>query len=294
MAQLRIGTCSWNFPSWEGIVYTPEETRSYLEQYAVRYDTVEVDRWFWSLFEKGGPRLPSPADVAEYCRCVGPDFRFTIKAPNAITLTHHRQKTKTDPLIPNPHFLDPQLLAQFLSLLEPMGETLGPIVLQFGYLNRQHISGQAELLERLSNFLNAVPSGLQIALEIRNPKWLNRAHFEFISSHGLIPVLLQGYWMPPVTDVYREWRHVIDHCGTVVIRLHGPDREGMDERTGKRWDTLVVRRDDELAGIVGMVKGLLDGGVDVYLAINNHFEGSGPLTIERIGELMGGTPSPAK
>lgn len=285
MARLRIGTCSWNFPSWEGLVYSPEERASYLEQYAIRYDTVEVDRWFWSLFEKGGPRLPSPADVAEYCRCVGPDFRFTIKAPDAITLTHHRQKAKSDPLIPNPHFLDPDLFIQFLFLLDRM--SIGPIILQFGYLNRQHIGGQDEFLRRLGDFLDAVPTGLEIALEIRNPKWLNTAHFEFIASRDLVPVLLQGCWMPPVAEVYGQWPHIIQRCDTVVIRLHGPDREGMEERTGKRWDTLVVRRDEELRQIAGVVQDLLDADVDVYLAINNHYEGCAPHTIVRVRELLG-------
>lgn len=31
MSVLRIGTCSWNFPSWEEVVYSPEEAGSYLE-----------------------------------------------------------------------------------------------------------------------------------------------------------------------------------------------------------------------------------------------------------------------
>lgn len=129
-----------------------------------------MDRWLCSLFEKGGPRLPKPSDVAQYCQCVGPDFRFTIKAQNAITFTHHRQKTKTDRLIPNPHFLDPYLFIDFLFHLDRMAGVLGPIILQFGYLNRQHIDGLDEFLRRLGEFLDAVPMGLETALEIRNPK----------------------------------------------------------------------------------------------------------------------------
>jgi len=148
-------------------------------------------------------------------------------------------------------------------------------------------SGQAELLERLGEFLDAVLSDYQYALEIRNPKWLNRAHFESIASRDLVPVLLQGYWMPPVAEVYRDWRDPIQRCDTVIIRLHGPDREGMEERTGKRWDTLVVRRDEELREIVGVVRDLLDADVDVYLAINNHYEGCAPTTIVRVRELLG-------
>ena len=53
MSRLRIGTCSWRFPSWAGIVYSAAEGIDHLAEYARRYDTVEVDRWFWSLFGGG-------------------------------------------------------------------------------------------------------------------------------------------------------------------------------------------------------------------------------------------------
>jgi len=32
---------------------------------------------------------------------------------------------------------------------------------------------------------------------------------------------------------------------------------------------------------------LLDAGADVYLNVSNHYEGSAPLTIERIRALLG-------
>lgn len=60
----------------------------------------------------------------------------------------------------------------------------------------------------------------------------------------------------------------------------------MERETGNQWDTLVVRRDEELRGIVGIVRELLDAEVDVYLAINNHYEGCAPMAIERIADLM--------
>jgi len=293
MPRLRIGTCSWRFPSWAGLVYSAPDGINHLEEYARRYDTVEVDRWFWSLFGSGEPKLPDPADVQEYGRSVPPDFRFSVKAPNAITLTHHRPKAKGDPLVPNPDFLSTGLFAEFLSLLDPLGDTLGPIILQFGYLNRKHLHGQAELLERLAAFLDRIPADRQYALEIRNPRWLNAKRFEFAAGHGLVPVFLEGYWMPPVVETYGEHRDLLHQAKTVVIRLHGPDREGMEEQTAKRWDRIVVARDDELRAIVEMVRELLGAGVDVYLNVNNHYEGSAPLTIERIQSLMGGGRPPA-
>jgi uncharacterized protein YecE (DUF72 family) len=289
MSRLRIGTCSWRYPSWAGLVYSAAKGTNYLEEYARRYDTVEVDQWFWSLFEGSEPRLPSPSDVEEYRRSVPPGFRFTVKVPDSITLTHFRSRSKTDPLVPNPHFLSPDLFARFLSSLEPLGDALGPIILQFEYLNRSKMSGQAEFAERLGDFLERIPPGPEYALETRNSHWLNAAHFELMARHGLMPVLLQGYWMPPVTEVYQKWRHLLVQARTVLIRLHGPDREGMETRTGRQWDRLVVPRDEELGAVVAMAEELLGAGVDVYLNVNNHYEGSAPLTIQRIQALLGGT-----
>jgi uncharacterized protein YecE (DUF72 family) len=227
MARLRIGTCSWKYPSWAGLVYSAAKGTNYLAEYARRYDTVEVDQWFWSLFEGDEPRLPRPSDVEEYRRSVPPDFRFTVKVPNSVTLTHFHGKSKTDPLVPNPHFLSGDLLSRFLSSLDPLGDLLGPPIFRFEYLNRQKTRGQAEFQERFADFLGRIPTGREYALETRNPNYLNEAHFEFINRHGLIPVLLQGYWMPPIDEVYRSWRHLLLEGRAVVVRLHGPDREGM-------------------------------------------------------------------
>ncbi len=47
-------------------------------------------------------------------------------------------------------------------------------------------------------------------------------------------------------------------------------------------------QDQELAAIADMVGDLLTAGVDVYLSVNNHYEGSAPLTIQRIRGLLGG------
>jgi len=286
MPQLRIGTCSWKFLSWAGLVYSAAEGLNYLEGYARRYDTVEVDQWFWSLFEGSAPRLPRPSDVEEYRRSVPPDFGFTVKVPNSITLTHYHRKSKADPLIPNPHFLSVDLFSSFLSSLEPLGDLLGPLIFQFEYLNRQKMKGRDEFQERLAEFLGRIPTDREYALEIRDPNYLNEAHFQFVAPHGPIPVLLQGYWMPPISEVYRSWRHLLLEARAAVIRLHGPDREGMERKTGNRWDRLVVPRDAEFRAIVGMTEELLGAGLDVYLNVNNHYEGSAALTIERIEALL--------
>jgi len=106
---LRIGTCSWKYPSWAGLVYSAPDGINHVEEYARRYETVEVDQWYWSLLESSPPRLSR--HVTEYRRSQRSGSRFTVKAPDALALAHYRPRAKTDPLTLNPHFLSPDLFA---------------------------------------------------------------------------------------------------------------------------------------------------------------------------------------
>ena len=261
---LRIGTCSWRFPSWHELVYSARKGINYLREYAELYDTVEIDRWFWSLFGEDSVGLPNPADVERYRRSVPEDFVFTVKAPNSLTLTHFYRKRKTDPMVENPHFLSPSLLRDFLALLEPLDHTLGPVMLQFGYLNKKMVDSQEQFQDLFQAFCRQMPKGYPYAVEMRNAQYLNRTYFEFLAQNRVSPVLLQGYWMPDITGVYAEWRELITQHDLLVIRLLGPDRKGIEEQTGKHWDRIVAPKDEELSAIVDMTEDLLARGVTVH------------------------------
>ncbi|MGD9202119.1 MAG: DUF72 domain-containing protein [Chitinispirillia bacterium] len=60
MDSLKIGTCSWNYPSWVGLVYSKKCALSsmYLNEYAEVFRTVEIDSWFY--------KLPNKKDVSDY------------------------------------------------------------------------------------------------------------------------------------------------------------------------------------------------------------------------------------
>jgi len=291
--RLRIGACSWNFPSWKGVVYDAERRgkrpsgAELLAEYARRYDTVEVDRWFWSLFGPDRPRLPDPADVEAYRRAVPEDFRFTLKGPNSVTLTHFYRKEKGEPLRPNPRFLSAETAAEFLALLEPIRALCGPVFFQFEYLNKQKMEGAARFRELFGAFRKDLPGGWIYGLETRNPRWIDRSFAEWIAAERIVPVFIDGYWMPPLEETIERFGPSAEEAGTVVIRLLGPDRKEIEKRTGGRWDRIVAPKDDGLDRLVRIVASFLEGGVDVYLNVNNHYEGSAPLTIERFRERLG-------
>ena len=80
-----------------------------------------------SLFEGDKVLLPKDSDVKSYTKSVPDDFKFSIKIPNSITLTHYYQKSKKEPLKENPHFFNPELFDSFLTTLKPMKKKLGPL-----------------------------------------------------------------------------------------------------------------------------------------------------------------------
>jgi uncharacterized protein YecE (DUF72 family) len=292
MSMLRFGTCSWKYPSWKGLVYSDANGINYLEEYARRYRSVEVDQWFWSLFDTDSITLPKTETVADYLSSVDDDFRFTIKAPNSVTLTHMLRRRTERSSAPNPYFLSPQLFADFLARIEPMRPVTGCVILQFEYLNKQKMSGVDEFCDRIDAFLSALPDyddPWPLGIELRNPNYLTDAYFTTIGRHGVPHVYCQGYYMPPARDVYHRAKSALAERmpGPAVIRLLGPDRSRIEAVTGRRWDRIVAPKDDELPQVVDMVTEMLRRGIDVYVNVNNHYEGSAPLTIEKLERLVG-------
>ncbi len=280
MSNIYIGTCSWKYDSWRGLVYSQSIDLNYLAEYSRKYNTVEIDQWFWSLFPGGKVVLPRPAVVQEYVQAVPPDFKFSIKFPNSLTLTHYYRKDKTKELQLNPFFLSTDLYNRFLDILTPMHKHIGVLMLQFEYLNKQKMKSQQEFIDKLEQFVNQVGRRFELAIEIRNPNYLNSSYFKFLKILKLSHVFLQGYYMPALSDIYDQFAEKL--VSPVVIRLHGPDRNSVEEKSGGMWNKIIEPRNKEISRITEIITDLNARKLDVYVNVNNHYEGSAPLTIEKI------------
>jgi uncharacterized protein YecE (DUF72 family) len=283
---LRLGTCSWKYDSWKGIVYSDTNPKNYLKEYSKKFNTVEIDQWFWSLFPPSKVVLPQKKVVEEYKKFVPPDFRFTIKVPNSITLTHFYKDAKEDQLKPNPFFLSVEVFEEFLNLIEPIKNQLGCLIFQFEYLNKQKMNSLSEFQLKFSEFYKGLnKKAPSMGIEIRNPNYLNEKYFKFLSELNLAPVFLEGYYMPPIVEIYSKFKKHINNIA--VIRLHGPDRKGIEKIANENWNQIYINRDAEIKSIVEMIKELQNNEVDLFINVNNHFEGSAPLTIEKIKKNIG-------
>jgi len=278
MISPKTGTCSWKFESWAGLVYshTCRTAAQYLREYSRKYRTVEIDSWFY--------RMPDRKTVHDYLENVDDDFRFTCKLPMSISLTHHRKKKDETVLRQNPDFLSTDLFSNFLEAVEPMTGRLDAVMLQFEYLNRRKMPSLDHFLRSLEEFAGSVPEGVPLAIETRNSNYLHREYFQFLRENGLLHVFSEKIYMPHVYTVYEKFGDLLS--GATVIRLMGGDREDIEKLTGKEWNRLVDPKDD-LEEIADMARDIAARDIYLTININNHYEGSAPLTIERLDKMLG-------
>jgi uncharacterized protein YecE (DUF72 family) len=273
---IKLGTCSWNYDSWVGLVYGEPRARAveYLADYAKVYDLAEVDSWFY--------KLPSLREAEEYAAAVPEDFTFTCKAPRDISLTHFRN----DQDLRNPAFLSVPLYEQFLENLRPIARQARAVILEFEYLNRKKMPSRQAFMDQLEAFIVAAPKEIPLAIECRNGQWLDETWFSFLARTGATCVLSEKQYLPPIAELASTYQ---DYLGsTVVVRLLGGDRKAIEELTQNRWNEIVDPK-PQLRGIAAMLKDLAGQGRAVLVDVNNHFEGSAPKTIERLkGFLLEG------
>ena len=143
-AEFRVGCSGWQYRHWRGEFYPADLPVSrWLDFYAARFDTVEVNNSFY--------RLPEAATFRAWRERSPAGFLFAVKASRYLT---HMKKLK-DPEQP---------LELFFSRAGELGRKLGPVLYQLP--PRWPVN-----LERLDAFLATLPPRVRHAIEFRNPSW---------------------------------------------------------------------------------------------------------------------------
>ncbi|CAB3775801.1 hypothetical protein LMG28688_00106 [Paraburkholderia caffeinitolerans] len=154
---VRLGTSSWSFPGWRGIVYGDDYSNSKLARDGLAaygahplLRSVSIDRSFYAPL--------TVTDYLRYAQQVPDHFRFIVKAPALITDASVRGD-RGEPVSANPCFLNADLAAR--EFIEPclagLGAKAGALVFQFPPLPDQLLADPAVFVERLAAFLAALP-----------------------------------------------------------------------------------------------------------------------------------------
>ncbi len=155
---VRVGCSGWNYRDWRGTFYPAGlPPARWLEHYAARFATVEVNATFY--------RLPSRDAVARWVEQTPEGFVFCVKGSRY--LTHIRRLRDTG-----------QGLERFYERIEPLvaAGRLGPVLWQLP--ERFHRDD-----ERLDRWLSALPAGRH-ALEFRHPSWFVGEVEALLRAHG--------------------------------------------------------------------------------------------------------------
>ena len=261
MTALYIGTSAFTAAGWEGTFYPPgTKPADYLRYYAQHFNSVEEDTTFY--------QIPSLSTVKGWNEKTPKGFIFAAKIPQVIT--HEKVLVDCD-----------DDMAQFMKVMDALGEKLGPLLFQFGYFNKKAFVGVNDFLARLRPFLKKLPKGHRFAVEIRNKNWLVPQFVETLRERGAALALIDQAWMPRPA----QWFEKLDPITAdfTYVRWLG-DRKGIEWQT-KTWDKVIVDWSRDLAEWVEVLKTVHKRKIQIFAFANNHYAGYGPGTVELFWEL---------
>jgi uncharacterized protein YecE (DUF72 family) len=285
---VRFGTSTWNSPGWRGLVYHQDygpkgAAARMLKEYAAfpLFGTVGIDSSYY------GP--PTEAVLRSYAENLPAGFPCISKVWSQLTIhtfTKAQDKEKAGKI--NPDFLNPDLFVE--EIYQPyqrhFAENTGPFVFEFQTIAKSSRIGPEGFASRLDEFFSALPRDAQYAVEVRNDEFLTPMYFAVLREHGVAHVLSSWTRMPPLG-------HQLDLPGSITApfilarALLRPGRtynEAVDAFAPYdriREPNPKLRRD-----LARLVEEAVRLRIPAYLLVNNRAEGSAPLTIAAVAEML--------
>ena len=301
-----IGTSSWKYPGWLGMIYDEQRylyrgkvaksrfEKGCLEEYGEIFKTVCVDAGYY--------RFPSPQYIEGLVSQVPDDFKFGFKVTDEITIRRFTRLPRFGDRAGkvNEHFLDPDLFRRaFLSSCEPFRENIGVLMFEFSRFYPSDFERGREFVEKLDTFLGELPKdGWQYGVEIRNRSFLEPDYFAMLERHGVAHVYNNWTRMPSVGE-----QMAMENSGTADFAaarfLLKPGRKYQEAVDSfQPYDETREVNDEARAAGGKLIRQLVEahgprkkGKRPSFLFVNNRLEGNALLTLAVMLEYAGIRPS---
>lgn len=292
---LYLGTSSWNYPGWAGLVWDREYDESKLSRYGLPayaqhplFRAVGIDRTFYKPL--------SAAQFAMYAAQVPADFRFVVKAPSLITDALLRDEDGRGRRI-NELFLDPVMTAR--DFIEPalagLGSKLGALVFQISPLPYAWLSQMPAVIARLHALLRSLPDlrdgapDCAVAVEVRDPQWLTPEFVAALRDTGATYCMGLHAKMPRIAEQLPVLRALWP--GPLVCRwnlnpLHGAYGYEDAERQYDPYDRIQDADVETRDALARVIAGTVGAGQKAYVTLSNKAEGCSPLSIVELAKTV--------
>lgn len=282
-AGVFLGTSSWSFPGWQGLVYKDAYSSTALANDGLRaysasplLKTVGIDRSFYAPLDAQTYR--------DYAAQVPDAFRFVVKAPSLVCDAAVRGAGGM-PSGLNSGFLDADMAAaQFVTpCLDGLADKAGALVFQLSPLPNALLADIPRLIERLARFFSALPDArsAHYALEIRDPALLTPRLIRMLRDHGVRYCVGIHSRMP---DVDRQAAALAmldaEQAGPLIVRwsLHAGLRyEGAKTRY-EPFNAIVDADVPSRQKLAALIMAALRRAQSSFVIVNNKAEGSSPLS----------------
>ncbi|MBN3852637.1 DUF72 domain-containing protein [Paraburkholderia sp. Ac-20340] len=302
-ASVRLGTSSWSFPGWNGIVYGDDYSNSKLARDGLAaygahplLRSVSIDRSFYAPL--------TVTDYLRYAQQVPDHFRFIVKAPALVTDASVRGD-RGEPVAANPCFLSAEIAAR--DFIEPclagLGAKAGALVFQFPPLPDQLLADPTVFVERLGAFLAALPplpapaedaapgDATCYAVEIRDGILLTPRFVRMLRAAGVRYCVGLHARMP---DPLRQAAALAlmdgeAPAGPLIVRwsLHSGFKYEQAKARYEPFDKLVDEDPHTRDALAELAARYAIAGQPVLITTNNKAEGSAPLTCQKLGQAIG-------
>jgi uncharacterized protein YecE (DUF72 family) len=180
--KLYVGTSGYSYKEWKGSFYPQDISASQmLSYYASHLPAVELNNTYY--------RLPEHSTVENWRTQVPKNFRFSVKAPQSITLFRRLKDVgwQTKRLLETASVLEDRLGALLFRMPEDMKKDL----------------------ERLESFLKELPKDTPAAFEFRHQTWFDDEVFELLRSYNRVLVVSDTDEIPTNhIDKTADWGYV--------------------------------------------------------------------------------------
>jgi uncharacterized protein YecE (DUF72 family) len=298
-----IGTSSWKYPGWRGMLYDEQRyvwrgrfaesrfNKGCLAEYAEVFKTVCVDAAYY--------KFPDRRYLEGMVSEVPEDFLFTFKVTDEVTIKKFTNLPRfgTRAGKPNEHFLNADLFIRgFLAPCEEFKKNIGLLMFEFSRFYPADFAHGRDFVEALDKFFEKLPKGWNYGVEIRNRTFLHPEYFQMLSKHGVAHIFNSWTEMLPVNEQLEIPGSITNpRCaGARFLLKPGRKFEAAVKEFSPYKEVKDVYEDARIAAAKLIQKALSKDGLQkLFLYVNNRLEGNALETIFAILQKIN-TKTPGK